>query len=342
TTTGDGGHPAPALAFGAPGEDIGSTADAGTAGIVTFRHENGEPVAAAAIDQNSPGISGSVEPGDRFGAAVELFQGPGGFSCGVTGVQGFTLVVGAPGEDLGSVRDAGMVHLAKNLKTDTPLSQNTAGVSGSGETGDQFGASLALASYCEHDGPSHVKLAVGAPGEDLSGVRDAGMVHLFRTDDDELPLPQAWSVHQDTAGVAGTAEAGDRFGTTLGFGGPWRDGVGEPLIIGTPGENVGSVVDAGVVQVFGDGTAAPGTGDVLLTQQHIGQTPETGDRFGAALTARHDYLYVGAPDDVTHPSGVVHGIEWATVFGAPGTGLLIAPGADGVPTGASRFGTSLA
>ena len=341
TTSGDS-EPVPALAFGAPGENIGSIADAGAAGVVVFDRATGGVAAVSAISQNSAGISGSAEAGDRLGAAVELFQGPGGFSCGTTGTQGFTLVAGAPGEDIGGVSDMGMVHVARNLNKDTPLHQNASGVSGAGEAGDQFGAVLALTSFCEHDGPSHVTHAVGVPREDIGSARDAGAAHLFRADNDELPLPELWSVSQDTAGVDGTAEAGDRFGSTLALGGPWREGVGEPVLVSAGGEDIGTAADAGSVQVFGDVTSDPGNGDLFLSQAAAGADPEAGDHFGAALVTRHDYLYLGAPDDVAYPSGVVHGIPWESLFGGAESHLIIAPGQDGVPGGASRFGAGLA
>ncbi|GAA4066208.1 hypothetical protein GCM10022214_20650 [Actinomadura miaoliensis] len=340
TTVADGA--APAVAFGSPGEDVGDVADAGSAGVVTFDRRTGAVAATATITQNSTGIGGAAEAGDRFGAAVELFQGPGGFGCAVSGVRGLTLVAGAPGEDLGDRRDAGMLHLARDLATDTPLSQDTPGVDGSAETGDQFGAALALSSYCEHDGPSHVRLAVGVPAEDVGAAADAGMAHLFATDDDELPLPQRWSATQDAPDVADTAEAGDRFGAVLAVGGPWRDGFGEPVVAGVPGEDVGSAADAGAMHVFGDAAGTPGNGDVHLTQSAAGAVPQPGDRFGAALTSRYDHLLSGAPDDATYDRGVVHGIAWPTVFGTPTPGPLFVPGRDGVPADAVRFGAGLA
>ncbi|MQA24863.1 MAG: hypothetical protein GEU94_05200 [Micromonosporaceae bacterium] len=340
TTTGES-WPAPAVAYGAPGEDIGSTSNAGAAGLVAFDPATGTVSAARAITQDSPGIAGSVEAGDRFGAAVEVFQGPGGFFCDVTGAKGFTLVVGTPGEDFGAVRDVGMVHLARDLAKDTPLSQDAPGVGGVGEAGDQFGASLALTSFCEHDGPSHVTLAVGVPAEDIGSTRDAGAAHLFRTDDDELPLPERWSASQNTTGVAGTAEAGDRFGSLVALGGPWRDDIGEPVVVGVAGEDIGAAGDAGAVQVFGDATSDPGNGDVFVSQAHAGESPEAGDHFGAAVTTRGDYLYVGAPDDVTYSSGAVHGILWPSLFGPEGHQFFV-PGVDGVPADATRFGAALA
>ncbi|MBB4774981.1 hypothetical protein [Actinomadura livida] len=336
-TTGDG-PPQPALAFGAPGEDLGGTADAGSAGVVTFDPDTGEVETAATITQDSPGIGGGAEAGDGFGAAVALFQGPGGFGCGVTGVDGYTLVVGAPGEDLDGNADAGLVHLARDLASDTPLSQDSPGVDGAVEPGDRFGAGLALASYCEHDGPSHVQLAVGVPFEDFGSVADAGMAHLFATDDDELPMPQRWSVSQNSTDAAGTSEAGDQFGSVLELGGPWRDGLGEPLIVGVPREDIGDAADAGGVQIFGQSATAPGNGDTFLSQEDVGLVPQAADLFGAALSTRHGLLLVGAPDDVTHTKGAAHGLPWPGTSESP---VLFTPGQDEIPEDAVRFGASI-
>jgi hypothetical protein len=336
TRTDDGS--APAVAYGVPGEDIGSTADAGLAGLVTFDPQSGGVAAAGSVHQDSPGISGDVESGDRFGQAVGVIQGPGGFSCPVSGTRGLTMAVGVPGEDFGATRDPGMVHVIRNLTGDTLLSQDAPGVDGAPEAGDQFGAALALGSECEHDGPSHVKLVVGTPGEDEGTIADSGMIHYFGTDDDELPLPPRWSVHQNGADVADQSEAGDRFGSVLALGGPWRgDDVGAAIVVGIPREDVGAALDGGAVQIFGDSLVAPGTSDLFVTQAQGAEPIETGDGFGTAVAAYQDHLLVGAPDDVTHGTGVVHGIPWA----ATGTGLSLAPGQDGIPDDAVRFGAAV-
>ncbi|TDC61757.1 hypothetical protein E1200_28210 [Actinomadura sp. GC306] len=107
---------------------------------------------------------------------------------------------------------------------------------GAVEPGDRFGTGLALASYCEHDGPSR-----------------------------------------------STSEAGDQLGSVLERGGPWRDGLGEPLIVGVPREDTGDTADAGGVQIFGRSAPAPGNGDTFLSQEDAGLVPQAADLFGAYL-----------------------------------------------------------
>jgi hypothetical protein len=96
-----------------------------------------------------------------------------------------------------------------------------------------------------------------------------------------------------------------------------NDGFGD-LAVGAPGEDVGAVADAGVVNV----RYAPGFGQpfglTLLTQDR----PEVGDRFGSALAegflAESDGTVdpaVGAPGETV--GGRLGGVAESTdVFGA--------------------------
>lgn len=78
-------------------------------------------------------------------------------------------------------------------------------------------------------------LAVGTPGENVGKKVDAGVVARFPT---TPQLHATGSVqHQPGArGVPVAPESGDRFGASLASGG---------RVIGSPGEDIGKVVDAG-------------------------------------------------------------------------------------------------
>ena len=69
-------------------------------------------------------------------------------------------LVGAPGEDVGSRRDAGMVQ---TIGTGKGWSQNSKGVPGSAETGDRLGASLGGSPAT-----GATRSLIGIPGEDAS------------------------------------------------------------------------------------------------------------------------------------------------------------------------------
>ena len=170
------------------------------------------------LSQASRGVPGTAEKEDRFGTSVHLVPDPAGDRP--------TLLVGSPGEDVGKVADAGSVTVARISSaleltgTVRTLDQNSAGMAGSVEAGDQLGASVSSVPY-----GSSVAHLVGAPGEDVGKVRDAGMVQTIGNG-------KGWT--QSSSGVPGTAESGDRMGASL-AGSP-ATGATKPLI-GIPGED---------------------------------------------------------------------------------------------------------
>ncbi|WP_263168568.1 FG-GAP-like repeat-containing protein [Streptomyces sp. SCSIO ZS0520] len=117
------------------------------------------------------------------------------------------------------------------------LNQDTAGVPGAAEDGDRFGAALAVADV-DRDGRDD--LIAGAPGEAIGTEAGAGAAWLLRggaqglLDSGGTATSVAWN--QDTAGVPGTAEAGDTFGAAVAAGDHNADGVPD-LTVGSPGEN---------------------------------------------------------------------------------------------------------
>jgi hypothetical protein len=186
-----------------------------------------------------------VESGDRFGHALAVgdFNGDGSDD----------LAIGAPGEDIGPVVDAGAVTVLYGGAVDLPNSsgaltapfviphgaqfwtQDTSGIKERAEPGDQFGYSLAAGRF---NGGLSDDLAIGAPYEDLF-ERDAGVVHVLyangiyglspgggSTDD------QVW--HQDL--LEGGAAADERFGFAVAAGDLNGDGR-DDLAVSSPGED---------------------------------------------------------------------------------------------------------
>ncbi|WP_405892166.1 VCBS repeat-containing protein [Streptomyces sp. NBC_00104] len=90
--------------------------------------------------------------------------------------------------------------------------QDSPGVPGTDEVGDDFGSALALGDVT---GDGRADLAVGAPYEDVNGKRNVGDVVLLKGGADGLTTTGAQSFHQATTGVPGAAEAGDHFGSSL-------------------------------------------------------------------------------------------------------------------------------
>ncbi|MGW2236643.1 hypothetical protein [Streptomyces sp. NPDC001759] len=91
-------------------------------------------------------------------------------------------------------------------------------------------------------------------------------------------------IHQDTAGVPGAGEDGDLFGMSLGVGDTDGDKYAD-VLVGTPGESVGSAKYAGgVTLLLGSAAGLTTSGSRVYTQNTSGVpgTAESGDDFGAA------------------------------------------------------------
>jgi len=229
---------------GAPGRDLEGATDAGAIGYFNFFNPADGVVM---ITQSSPGIEGAAEPGDRFG---EVLTPP--FD---RGEEGLDVLVGIPREDVGSARDAGMVEqVALFRQPSDPASrlyrQGLEGSPGVPEAGDRFGSAVALAN---------TTLAVGAPGEDLGRVKNAGVVDLlYKSSSAEASFRPQGVVTQESRRVPGRSERGDRFGASLvefDYCPPQGDGTGEgaKFAVGAPGEDLGRAENAGVVVIYDSG-----------------------------------------------------------------------------------------
>ena len=193
-------------------------------------------------------------------------------------------MISAPGDTVSGRAGAGSV-LATWVHTRTSvdgpsrlITQDSAGVPGKAEAGDGFGFSLAHNTRIPLPlGDQHL-IAIGAPGENVGTVADAGSVTVLKNDGTKLVNRLTFT--QNTAGIAGTVEAGDRFGQALAF----RDK--RTMVIGVPGEDVGTVVDAGSAQILRIGKSNISAPYPPLTEDSPG-TPgavQTGSRFGSTVT----------------------------------------------------------
>ena len=327
---GQGATPEPfahALAFGAPGFDVVGRNDAGWVGMIAAVDGG---TMRSAVTQDSSGIPGVAEAGDRFGAALSI-----NYLVGSGGIV--DVAVGVPNEDIGSLADAGSVIVLQDLydpvETAVALDQNSAGVPGVAEAGDRFGRSLDSVNVIS-DGTT--RLAVGVPGEDVGAAANAGSVQLFSSN--ESTLTPGAGLTQDTAGVGDVAESGDLFGDRLAFGLLGRPSSSIRLAVSAPAED-GTATDTGLVQVF---PITDLDAEVSYSQSTTGipGAATAGDRFGATLGvvigAPERAMIVGVPDDQDHSTGMVNVIPFDG-----GTPRFWAPGTGGVPVGASRFGDTL-
>jgi hypothetical protein len=294
------------LAVGVPGEDI-PAADAGSVNVL-YGGVGGLQVVSPAdqvLWQDAPGIQGAAESGDGFGSSLAAgdMGNPNGTGAGLES----DLAVGAPGEDVGSISDAGAVNVI--FGTPSGLSstgnqiwdQDETNVGDSCEAGDRFGTALAVGNF--GGAGTRSDLAVGIPGEELgTGVVDSGAVQAFYGIDAGLTTDNQQIFDQDfPAEVDGARESGDLFGSTLAAG-QLSSGQAD-LAIGAPGEDSGSIVDSGAVNVIYGGTSGlqlTNPADQLWDQDsaNVDGQDEAHDLFGSALTISgvgRQWLAVGVP-----------------------------------------------
>ena len=333
------------LVLGVPGEDIGSVVDAGALTVVYGDATGVDPRRSQSLSAGGR-LGGRADTGDRFGQT---------FAVGDINGDGLSdLVVGAPSDRVGSVSSAGSVtavhgHVAGLGAGPSTMIAQGAPASGVAETGDHFGASVALGDI---DGDGWADAVVGAPGEDVGSSFDPGVIHVVRGSSSGLTA-RTDQVFSQAGDVAGLVEPGDRFGSALATGDFNADGHID-VAVGVPGEDIGSEANAGaVVLLYGTSEGLSATGSRSMTQGgSLAGEPQADDRFGAAMVAA-DFngdgfadLAVGSPGESAGAArgvGLVH-----VVYGSP-RGLTSAshqsfgPADVGNLTGAgSTFGAAMA
>jgi len=268
------------LAIGVPFEDVGSITNSGAVNVV-YGSKSGLSGSNNQIwHQNSGGVQGAAESHDRFGTSLATgdFDGDGRDD----------LAVGVTGEDIGSTTDAGAVNVLYSSSTGLTATnnqvwhQNSTGVQYSSQAFDRFGASLATGDF---DGDGRDDLAVGVTGEDIGIISNAGVVNVLYGSSTGLTATNNQVWHQNSAGVADSAEAGDQFGSALASGDFDGDGR-DDLAIGAQFEDVGSKTAAGSVNVlYGSSAGLSSTGNQVWHQDSAGvrYTAEEYDYFGATL-----------------------------------------------------------
>ncbi|CAM5274225.1 MULTISPECIES: FG-GAP and VCBS repeat-containing protein [Streptomyces] len=198
---------------------------------------------------------------DKDGYADIAVGNPAETSADPAGAKGgkVTVVYGGPGG-----RDTSRAPLV--------LGQDTPGVPGAAETGDAFGSSVFLGDV---DGDGFADLAIGAPGED-SG---AGSVTLLRGTASGLTTKGATSYTQNTAGVPGAAEKGDRFGARVLLADHSGDRRAELTVAG-PGENAG---DGAVWSLRGAAGGPTTAGALSFGPSATGVSTAGTPRYGSVL-----------------------------------------------------------
>ena len=357
------------LAIGIPGEGIGSLF--GTGAVSVIYGASGGLKASSPADQfwhqNSPGVEDASEQGsfrhsEQFGSSLAAgdFNNDGKDD----------LAIGVPGETIGTLIEAGAVHVlygsSSGLQTSSPADQfwhqNSQSILNEAEEGDRFGTSLVAGDF---NGDGYHDLAIGVPGESIGSVDRAGAVNVIfgsssglrATASGTTPNDQFW--HQGKPGVEDVEESSDEFGSSLTSGDFNGDGK-DDLAVGALFEGIGAVDSAGSVNVLygsssGLQTTSPADQFWHQNSPDIDNSVERFDSFGWDLATGDfnedgfDDLAIGVPSEDTGRTnnGVVH-----VLYGSS-SGLQTSspadqfwhqnsPGVEDAPEYADRFGSSLA
>lgn len=287
------------LFVGAPRATVSGRKLAGEVFRYSIASEPGTRVRATLREvrsQDSPGVPGVAEAGDRFGSVLASTGGGGG------------VLVGVPDEDVGSAKNAGAAYyLRLDTTTGAPIasqswSQASPGIVGVPEAGDHFGAAI---------GSRWSMVAIGVPDEDYGSKADSGMIQTLEWNTSGAVVPGR-GFTQDTAGVPGRLEAGDRFGAAVAVGIAFTYTEGTDVAVGVPGEDIGTAVNAGAINLINLKIEYEYSHDgprlrLLRQGKSLLGAAEAGDRVGSVLgltltyseatTDFRDHLLIGVPGE---------------------------------------------
>jgi hypothetical protein len=339
------------LVIAAPGETVGGVTRAGLISVL-YSSKTGPVVSSNdSWDRASEGIEGGPHTDASLGVAL---------ASGDFDDDGYDdLAVGAPGDTAGARKEAGTVTVIGGSEhglggsDDRLLSQNTSGIDGDPEAGDHFGAALASGDF---DDDGYDDLAIGTPDEEVRGKKEAGTVTVVYGSETGLRPDHSRVLTEGADGLFGTIETEDGFGQALAAGNLDGDS-NDDLVIGAPGESVGTKKSSGtVVVLFGtDSGLRPSYSQALTQGVSAPGTAESGDRFGEALALGdidedgYDDLVVGAPGESVGDAFAAGAIT--VLFGTAEDGVqtkgaqVITQATKGVPSEVEshdRFGRSIA
>ncbi len=187
------------LAIGSPREDHNGT-DAGAV-VVLFGTDSGLSAAGTQYTQ-SGSLPGTSAAGDNTGSALAAadFDGDGDDD----------LAIGSPGEN----GDRGAITILSGSPSGLggAVAHDASALPGPADAGDRLGAALRSGDF---NGDGRQDLVVGTPGDDVAGQNNAGSIIMLFGSGSGITTSGASLINSNSSGVAGSAEAGDRWGEGL-------------------------------------------------------------------------------------------------------------------------------
>ncbi|MFJ2831841.1 integrin alpha [Streptomyces sp. NPDC087263] len=189
------------LAIGIPGEDVGASADAGSAVVIRVQ-PSGVYTETKWIEASVSGVDGDPAAGDFFGQRVTIANTD---TAVVTTTATVRLAVGIPGRDAASVKDAGAVQIFRPLDaaigTNDKILTRGSGVPGTAAARDYNGMALLA-------GSTHLYL--GVPFSKASDSAK-GVLYALRWSDIDGTTNTGTTTY--LPGTGGLPDAGVAFGT---------------------------------------------------------------------------------------------------------------------------------
>ncbi|GHH76940.1 hypothetical protein GCM10018793_24010 [Streptomyces sulfonofaciens] len=356
------------LAVGVPGED--DTSGHADRGAVTVLYgpglDSGDSWTTSGVTQTGAGLGSAVAVGDfdADGRADVFAAGTGsGGSWNVRAADGtsrygtlsstgtLTHEDATSGDfDRDGYQDVALTYLdASGTGHLVWFRGSAAGLVQAGALGVPGGRSVAAGDI---NGNGFDDLVVGQPYTAESGAHSGGQITVLPDSATGPAATGARTVHQDTSGVPGSAEAGDAMGASVAVGDVDLDGYAD-VLTGLPGEDItrdgAARTDAGsTVLLKGTASGVTGTGAQALTQDTAGMpgVSESGDHHGSSVLLA-DLSGYGRTDLAIGAEGEDAGNGVVAALGSGSAGIDVA-GADlmgrgtlGAPAGA-HLGQTLA
>lgn len=271
---------------------------------------DGDTLVVGALSDEKAVVYVKTECGWTFQAELEANDKTLAASFGnAVAIQGDTILVGAPLAEVplssGDSIKAGAAYVFE--RNGTVWAQKGKLIAPNPDANDDFGTSVAL----DVD-----TIAIGAPGEDsASRIIDSGL------DDNSLGGDGAAYVFSRVAGGwvetaylkrEGDGTGADAFG---GFGAS-ISASGTRIVVGSPGTDASSFVDAGAAYIFNQDAGVWSLEQTIWVRPQL-TTSEAHAKFGTAVSLSGETLAVGAPDD---GNGTANSYGTVTIFGLWGQG----------------------